>query len=121
MNHLNSILLEGNVVIQPKLYTAKESGKSLSIFPIASDRYIVGNGKKRKETLFIRVEAWEELGEKAVENLDKGTEVRVLGRLKLNSWSTGDGNVEKELVIVACHIEYKSDRETKTLTSECEE
>lgn len=110
MNHLNSILLEGVVCSQPEWKRAGRSG--FALFSIASHRYYrtkdTPEDEWEDEVLFMEVLAWSQLGRKCTELLDKGTAVKVIGRLRQYSYLPKDG--EKKAVrtsIVARHIELK--------------
>ena len=82
MNHLNSILLEGNITKNPS--TKWENNETLiSRFIIASDRfYKDGEGNWQKNTLFMTVLCRGELANVVAEELEKGMRVSVTGRIK---------------------------------------
>lgn len=82
MNHLNSILLEGNITTNPS--TKWEDNETLSArFTIASDRfYKDGEGNWQKNTLFMPILCRGELANFAEETLSKGLLIRVTGRIK---------------------------------------
>ena len=82
MNHLNSILLEGNITTNPS--TKWEDNETLSArFTIASDRFYKDNeGNWQKNTLFMPVLCRGELANFAEETLSKGLLIRVTGRIK---------------------------------------
>ena len=75
MNHLNSVLLEGILVDDPKLIPLADppDGVKLVKFDMASDRfYLNKDGEKSVETVFIPVQCWGKLGERCLEKLKKG-------------------------------------------------
>ncbi len=111
MNHLNSVLLEGVLVDDPKQISLSDSpgGMKLVKFDVASNRYYVDkNGNKAQETVFIPVQCWGSLGQRCIEKLHKGMECRTVGRLRLCKWVTADGASRRAIEIVANHLEFRS-------------
>lgn len=106
MNALNSILLEGNLVRDPKLKTTPGGTKVVS-FSIASNRFFRDGGNLVGETSYFDVEAWGRLAEACSETLTKGRGVRVVGRLKQDRWTDADGKMRSRVKIVAEHVEFK--------------
>jgi single-strand DNA-binding protein len=107
MNNLNSILIEGNLVRDPK-FTTTPKGTPLCTFPIASVRYFKGSGDKlEKEVSFFDIETWAKLAQHC-ENLGhKGRSVRVVGRLRQDRWNGSDGKSHARIVIIAEHVEFR--------------
>jgi single-strand DNA-binding protein len=86
MNNLNSILIEGNLVRDPKIrYTAQ--GTLVCTFSFT-------------------VETWAKLAENCNNFGYKGRGVRVAGRLKQDRWNDHDGRAQSRVVIVAEHVEF---------------
>ena len=113
MNHLNSVLLEGVLVDNPKLIPLVDppNGIRLVKFDVASDRFYVNrDGVKAVETVFIPVQCWGSLGEKCLEKMKKGMTCRTVGRLRLSRWMASDGTSRKSIEIVAQHLEFKAPR-----------
>jgi len=105
MNSLNSILIEGNLVDDPRL-SETPKGTPVCTFSIASDRFYKADGDVEKEVSFFDVETWGRLGEACAENLKKGRGVRVVGRLKQDRWQQ-DGQQHSRVKVVAEHVEFK--------------
>lgn len=111
MNHLNSILLEGNVCIAPKLVTTSHSGANLVVFSMANNRYYLDRNKTRQvETLYMEVACWGELATTCLANIELGCMVRVLGRVRSVSYTSKDGSEHKKEQIVARHLEFRRKR-----------
>lgn len=105
MNHLNSVIVEGNLVADPVMnFTPK--GTPVCSFRIASDRQYKVNGETAKEVSFFSVEAWARQGEAVAEYKVKGDKVRVVGRLCQDRWSDLEGNSHSRIKIVAEHVEF---------------
>ena len=112
MNNLNSIILEGNVSIAPRLVaTSTIDGSKLAVFNIATNRYYKDKeGNTQKETFFIEIICWGSLAEGCVKNLELGTSVRVNGRLKISNYTAKDGSVKLNAQIIAQHLEFRKKR-----------
>ncbi len=107
MNHLNSILVEGNLVRDPNIRSTP-SGNQVCDFTLATNRtYKVGDQKYENEVSYFDIEAWARLGAACAQNLKKGRGVRVVGRLKQDRWTDTDGKTHARVKIVAEHIEFK--------------
>ena len=110
MNSLNSILLEGNLVRDPESKTLA-TGSQVCNFTVASDRFYKQNEGMEKEVSYFDVEAWSRLGVACSQNLKKGRGVRVVGRLKQDRWTDGEGRAKSRVMIVAEHVEFKPVRQ----------
>ncbi|MCX8014289.1 MAG: single-stranded DNA-binding protein [Rectinema sp.] len=107
MNHLNSILVEGNLVRDPNLHTTP-SGNQVCDFTLATNRsYKIADQKYENEVSYFDVEAWARLGTTCAQNLKKGRGVRVVGRLKQDRWTDMEGKSHARVKIVAEHVEFK--------------
>jgi single-strand DNA-binding protein len=106
VNSLNSILLEGNLVRDPESKTLS-TGSQVCNFTVASDRFYRQNDAAEKEVSYFDVEAWSKLGLACSQNLKKGRGVRVVGRLKQDRWTDGEGKQKSRVMIVAEHVEFK--------------
>ena len=92
MNHLNSILIEGNVVHDP------ETENGVCKFVIASDRFYTVGVDRKKEVSFFAIVVIGKLAEVCGEYLKKGRGVRVVGRLEQE---------QSTIKIIADHVEFK--------------
>jgi len=106
MNNLNSILIEGNLVRDP-LFRNSPKGTPLCTFSLASNRYYKQDTGLEKEVGFFDVETWSKLAENCHNLGHKGRGVRVVGRLKQDRWTGGDGKNHSKVTIVAEHVEFR--------------
>lgn len=93
------ITVVGNLTSDPEL-SFTPNGAAVSNFTVASTPRIFDRQSsefKDGETLFLRCNAWRELGENSAESLQRGTRVIVQGRLKSRSFETKEG--EKRTVM----------------------
>ncbi len=112
INHLNNVLLEGVLVTKPEVVArSKEEDQTKYVLAktrLATDRYYVDrNGGKQVESLYIDIQMWGNLAERAVKSMDKGMTCRVVGRLKMCSWDGENGEKRRSYEIVASHVEFR--------------
>lgn len=112
MNNLNSIILEGNLVRDATL-AEPVPGFKKCIFSMGVNRFY----KNRKneavdEVSFFDVETYGRMAEYCSEKAKKGRGVRVVGRLKQDTWKDDNGKTLSRVYVVAEHIEYKPEKKT---------
>ncbi len=107
MNHLNSILIEGNLVRDP-LFTVTPQGTAWCGFTIASTRYYKTDSGTEQDVSFFDIETAAKLAQSCKEHGTKGGGVRVVGRLKQTRWIDADGKAHSIVCIVAEHVEFRS-------------
>ncbi len=106
MNSLNSILVEGNLTRDP-LLAQTPKGTPVCNFSVASNRFYRNNEELQKEVSFFDVEVWSKLAERCADTLKKGRGVRVVGRLKQDRWTDGEGKNHARIKIVGEHVEFR--------------
>lgn len=107
MNQLNSLILEGNLVRDAVLAEPAPGFKKCS-FTMGVNRFY--KNKKNEdvtEASFFDVEAYGNMAEYCGEKAKKGRGVRVVGRLKQDTWKDPEGKFASRVYVVAEHIEYK--------------
>src|SRR3712207_3611640 len=71
-------------------------------FSIATNhRYQDQAGEWQEQTEWFRVIAWNQLAERVMERIQKGSQSYVEGRLQTRTWTGNDGKERKEVEIVA--------------------
>ena len=106
---VNRVILIGRLTRDPELrYTA--NGAAVASFCLAVDRpYKNGNGEK--ETDFINIVAWNNLGERCGEYLAKGKQVALEGRLQIRSYEDKDGMKRTIAEVVADSVQFLSPKD----------
>lgn len=101
MASVNKIIVIGNVGRDPELrYTA--NGKSMVKFSLATNhRFQDQNGEWQEQTEWFNVIAWNQLGERVMERIQKGSQAYIEGRLQSRTWTGNDGKERKDLEIIA--------------------
>ena len=115
MNQLNSIILEGNLAKDPVIFDATETFKVCK-FSVAVNRWSKNhNDEGVEEVSFFDVECYGKMAEVCAKKGTKGRGVRIVGRLKQNSWKDESGKSHSKVFVIAEHIEYKPQQNnTKT-------
>jgi single-strand DNA-binding protein len=80
----NSITLIGHVGQNPKALSFPASDKKLVKFSLAVKEYSSSNEDR---TLWVDVEAWNELGKRVLDHITKGRELAIQGRLAMTSYT----------------------------------
>jgi single-strand DNA-binding protein len=109
VNHLNSVLLEGDLV-KDAVYRKTEAGTARYDFTLASSRVLknTGQGILEKEVSFFEVVAYGELVERCRVEARQGRSVRVVGRLAQERRQRADGGQESRVYVIAEHIEFRA-------------
>ena len=106
---MNKCILVGNLTKDPELSTTS-NGVSVCRFTIAvSRRY--SNAEGERETDFLNIIVWRNLGENCHKFLKKGSKVGVVGNIQNRSYDATDGTKRYVTEIVAEEVEFLS---TKT-------
>ena len=93
----NTVTLIGNLTDNPEIRFTP-NGVAVANFRLAvTPRVRQGDTWTDGETSFFRVNCWRALAEHAAESLTKGTRAIVIGRLRMRSWETPEG--EKRSVV----------------------
>lgn len=87
-----NITIEGRLGADPELRFTK-SGKAVASLSVVSSKPVKGDDNKWEDTevTWYSVDAWETLGECAVESLRKGNSVIITGRFYSEKITTKDG------------------------------
>ena len=111
-NERNSVQLTGRLGKDPDVKNFGE-GKTRASFSLAtSELFTNSKGEKIEETQWHNLVMWGDLAEKAKEQLRKGIEISVEGKLKYRSYDSPKG--EKKFVTEITVNEFqKAEREQK--------
>lgn len=103
---MNKVILAGRLARDPELrYT--QSGKAVATVTLAVSRRFSRNSSDQQPTAdFIPIVAWEKLAEICGNNLIKGSQVLVEGRMQVRSYEAQDGSKRYVTEVVANEIEF---------------
>ena len=111
---MNKVILIGRLARDPEIrYT--QSGKAVASFVLAVNRQFgrAENGNQPQAD-FIPIIAWEKLAEICGNNIRKGSQISVEGRMQVRSYDAQDGTKRYATEVVAKEIEFlgkKSDNQ----------
>lgn len=107
---MNKCILVGNLTKDPEL-TTTSNGVAVCRFSIAvSRRYANADGER--ETDFLNIVVWRNLGENCHKFLKKGSKVGVVGNIQSRSYDAADGSKRYVTEIVAEEVEFLSTRQS---------
>ncbi len=107
MNQLNSIIIEGNLARDVEIKEPTE-GFKVARFTIGVNRWYKNrNNEDVNEVSWFDVECYGKMAEYTEGKATKGRGVRVVGRLKQDTWKDETGKTCSRIYVVAEHIEYK--------------
>ncbi len=106
MANVNAVFLMGNLTRDPELrYSASGAGVTNMTLAV-NNTYTDKSGEKKEDTLFIRVAVFAKQAENCAQYLSKGSPVFVEGRLKLNEWTTEQGEKRNSIEVVARNVQF---------------
>ncbi len=94
---LNKMMIIGNLGADPELrYTP--SGKAVTNLRVAvNDRSRGPDGEWVEDTMWIRVEVWDQAAERLAEQLRKGNKIYAEGQLRAREYQASDGQTRTSL------------------------
>ena len=109
---MNKVILVGRLAQDPEVrYT--QSGKAVASFNLAVNRY----GQKDSAD-FIPIVAWEKLAEVIGNNLKKGAQVIVEGRMQVRSYETQEGQKRRVTEVIVQNLEFLGSKKNNESTPE---
>ena len=110
---MTKVILAGRLARDPEMrYTT--SGKAVASFSLAVNRRFGRNAGDQQQTAdFIPIIAWEKLAEICGNNLIKGSQVLVEGRMQVRSYDAQDGSKRYVTEVVANEIEFMGSKQQR--------
>lgn len=105
----NRVVMVGNLTRDPELKQLP-SGQAVCRLNIASNRQFRNrqSGDMVQEVCYVDVDVWGAQADSSSQYLQKGRQVLVEGRLKLDSWQDAEGNNRSKHSIVADRVVFLS-------------
>ena len=102
----NKVIIVGNLGRDPELrYTPQ--GTAVCNFSMATtEKRRDKSGEYQDVTTWFRVTVWDKKAEVAAKYLQKGSQVYIEGRLKLDEWTDRDGNNRTTLDVTATDMQF---------------
>lgn len=118
MNNLNTTMIEGNLVKDAILLEPVEGFKVCKFSVAVNRRYKNKSNQNVEEVSFFNIESYGKEAEFCHKNGTKGKSIRVVGRLKQDTWKSESGKVESRVYIVAEHVEFKPNQKKNSTQQE---
>ncbi len=101
---MNHVILIGNLTADPELRTTP-SGTPVCTFRLAVSRRFANKDGER-QTDFINIVAWRQLGENCAKYLQKGRQAAVNGSLQIRNYEDKDGNKRIAAEVIADDVQF---------------
>ena len=109
---MNHIVIMGRLTRDPELRHT-QSGTPVASFTLAVDRRYTPKDGSERQTDFIDVVAWQNLGEFVSKYFFKGQMAAVAGRLQIRDWTDKDGNKRRNAEIVAENVYFTESKKSR--------
>lgn len=104
------VIIVGNLGRDPEMRYL-QSGVAVCNFTVAVNQ-ITGSAENRSEkTVWFRVAAWRELGERCSQYLAKGRQVMVIGTVDARAYTDNSGQPQATLELTARDVRFLGSRE----------
>jgi single-strand DNA-binding protein len=105
----NRVVIVGNLTRDPE-YKQLSSGQAVCRLGLATNRQFKNrqSGETTQEVCFVDIDVWGAQAESCRQYLEKGRQVLVEGRLKLDSWQDAEGNNRSKHSITAERVVFLS-------------
>ena len=110
---MNKVILAGQLAKDPEIrYT--QSGKAVGMFTLAVARRFGRNENNNQPTAdFIPIVVWEKLAEICGNNLVKGSQIALEGRMQVRSYEAQDGSKRYVTEVVANEVEFMGSKHSQ--------
>jgi single-strand DNA-binding protein len=117
MANLNKVMLIGRLTRDPELRTFSNGGKVAKVgFAVNNRKRDPQTGEWGEEPVFLDVEFFNRgertMADRVAQTLSKGRQIFIEGRLRMDSWTTPEGQKRNKLVIVGDYFEYLDPRDS---------
>jgi single-strand DNA-binding protein len=116
MANLNKVMLIGRLTRDPEVRTFANGGKVAKLgFAVNNKRKNSATGDWEDDPVFIDVDVFNrgelgKLADRVEQTLRKGQQIFIEGRLKLDQWTSQDGQKRTKLMVVMDNFQYLEPR-----------
>jgi single-strand DNA-binding protein len=115
MANLNKVMLIGRLTRDPEVRAFSNGGKVAKLgFAVNNRKKNMQTGEWEEEPVFIDVDAFNrgeyKLAETVEQYLRKGMQIFIEGRLKLDQWTSQDGQKRSKLMVVMENFQFLEPR-----------
>ncbi len=111
MASFNRVILMGNLTRDPELRYTPTGTPVVECGLAVNNRRKTPTGEWVEEPCFVDITLWQRQAEIASEYLSKGSPVLIEGHLKLDSWTTNDGQKRSKLRVVGERLQLLGTRQ----------
>lgn len=117
MANLNKVMLIGRLTRDPEVRTFSNGGKVAKLgFAVNNKRRNATSGEWEDEPVFLDVDAFNrgemgKLADRVEQYLHKGMQIFIEGHLKLDQWTTQDGQKRSKLAVVMENFQFLEPRQ----------
>ena len=99
---MNRLIITGNLTRDPESRVVQTSNGDKTVVALT----VAVNGNRKDDVTFVRVNAWDKLGENCARFLAKGRYVTAIGEVKARPYADRNGNPAAALEMRADNIEF---------------
>jgi single-strand DNA-binding protein len=116
MANLNKVMLIGRLTRDPETRVFSNGGKVAKFgFAVNNSRKNAQTGQWEDDPVFLDIEAFNrgetgKLADRVEQGLHKGNQIFIEGHLKLDQWTTQDGQKRQRLLIVVDNFQFLEPR-----------
>ena len=110
MANYNRVILVGRLTRDPELRYIPNGTPVVEFGLAVSNRRQTPSGEWVEEPVFVDIVLWQRQAEIASEYLTKGSPVLIEGRLKMDTWTTSDGQKRSKLRVVGERMQLLGSR-----------
>ncbi|OPZ74385.1 MAG: Single-stranded DNA-binding protein [Verrucomicrobia bacterium ADurb.Bin474] len=110
MASFNKVILMGNLTRDPELRVTPQ-GMAICKIGLAVNRTFKGSdGNNQEEVTFVDVDAFGKQAEVIGKFMNKGKPILIEGRLRMDSWTTKEGDKRSKMVVVVENFQFVGGR-----------
>ena len=107
MASFNKVILMGNLTRDPELKTLQSGMRVAKLGLAVSEMWRdKATGEQKEVTCFVDVDVWDKLADLCGQHLSKGRPVLVEGRLRMDEWTSKEGEKRTKLVVRADTVKF---------------
>lgn len=110
MASFNKVILMGNLTRDPELRVTPQ-GMAICKIGLAVNRTFKGSdGNNQEEVTFVDVDAFGKQAEVIGKFMNKGKPILIEGRLRMDNWTTKEGDKRSKMVVVVENFQFVGGR-----------
>lgn len=103
---LNHVQIMGNLGTAPELRFLNDSDQVVNFSVAVNERWKSRDGEPQEKTTWLRVVAFNGVGQACAEHLKKGDGLYVEGRLQIREYEDKNGNARTSVEVVASKVRF---------------